>query len=318
MMSQHVSSRTLPSFKELYASADALREPVGVAVAGGDDPTVLAAAAEGIRRGWIRPLLCGDASRVRALAAEQGIELSGCTIIDAEQPAVAAVECIHRGEARLLMKGQIATPDLMKAVLNRETGLRTERVICQMVLMEIPRDQRVFLLTDTGITIAPTLEQKTDLIRHLVETARLLGCPEPRLAVMSATEKVNAALPDTLDAEFLTNEGRQGRWGACQVSGPLSFDLAYHRGAGDKKRLEDPVIGHADGMLFPDLVSANLTVKAIMYTADCHFGGVLRGTSAPVVFMSRADDTATRLNSLAYTLNLLRAEQYGDSSSTAG
>ncbi|MEZ5951155.1 MAG: phosphate acyltransferase [Planctomycetaceae bacterium] len=179
MMSQHVSSRTLPSFKELYASADALREPVGVAVAGGDDPTVLAAAAEGIRRGWIRPLLCGDASRVRALAAEQGIELSGCTIIDAEQPAVAAVECIHRGEARLLMKGQIATPDLMKAVLNRETGLRTERVICQMVLMEIPRDQRVFLLTDTGITIAPTLEQKTDLIRHLVETARLLGCPEP-------------------------------------------------------------------------------------------------------------------------------------------
>lgn len=296
----------LPSFDTLYQNCDAQTEPVGVAAAGGDDPTVLEALSAAAKRGWVRPIVCGNEERIRSLADELEIDLSPFTVLASEAPAVTAVEQIHAGAASLLMKGQIATPDLMKSVLNRETGLRTGKVICQMVLMEIPRDQKSFLLTDTGITIAPTREQKEQLTDHLVETARRLGVEEPKIAVMAATEKVNEALPDTLDAEFLTQESKKGRWGAATVSGPLSFDLAYHQGAGAKKRLDNPVIGQADGMLFPDLTSANLTVKAIMYAADCRFGGILCGTSAPVVFMSRADDTPTRLNSLAYTLEWLR------------
>ncbi len=296
----------LPTFDELFAEADRLREQVGVAVAGGDDLTVLQALAEARQRGWVRPILCGDGERTRQLADDSGIDLAGFTLLPAEQPAVTAVERIRLGEAQLLMKGQIATPELMKGVLQRETGLRTNRIICQMVLMEIPRDQRTFLLTDTGITIAPTREQKLDLLQHILETAQRLGCASPRVALMSATEKVNPALPDTLDAEFLLEAGARLYGGAGCISGPLSFDLAYDRRAGERKRLEDPVIGQADGMLFPDLTSANLTVKAIMYTAACRFGGVLCGTSAPVVFMSRADDTPTRLHSLAYALKLLR------------
>lgn len=298
---------SLPAFDELYRLADQAVNPVGVAAAGGDDPTVLEALFEAARRGWVKPIVCGSAENITRMAAELNVDLAPFKVIDSTQPAVAAVDQIHQGQAALLMKGQIATPDLMKAVLNKETGLRTNRVICQMVLMEVTRDQKTFLLTDTGITIAPTREQKEDLAAHLVETARSLGCVSPKIAVMSATEKVNAALADTLDAEHLTAQGKSGQWGECSVSGPLSFDLAYDRKAGEKKRLEDPVIGNADGMLFPDLTSANLTVKAIMYTANCRFGGILCGTSAPVVFMSRADDTATRLNSLAYTLEILRS-----------
>lgn len=296
----------LPTFDELFAEADRSREQVGVAVAGGDDLTVLQALAEAQQRGWVKPILCGDVERTRQLADDSGIDLSEFTLLPAEQPAVTAVERIRLGEAQLLMKGQIATPDLMKGVLQRETGLRTNRIICQMVLMEIPRDQRTFLLTDTGITIAPTREQKLDLLHHILQTAQRLGCATPRVALMAATEKVNPALPDTLDAEFLKGAGAQLCGGAGCISGPLSFDLAYDRRAGERKHLEDPVIGQADGMLFPDLTSANLTVKAIMYTATCRFGGVLCGTSAPVVFMSRADDTPTRLHSLAYTLKILR------------
>jgi phosphotransacetylase len=175
--------------------------------------------------------------------------------------------------------------------------------------MEIPRDRRRFLLADTGITIQPTLDQKSDILRSLAEVATVLGEPGsselPRVAVMSATEKASDAMPDTLEAADLMRRNGAGEFPGCVVQGPLSFDLAYAVDAGEKKKIEGGVVGAADAMLFPDLLSANLTVKAIMYTADCRFGGVLCGTTCPVVFMSRADTTTTRLNSLALTLRML-------------
>ena len=299
----------LPTFEELYQSADELSQPVGVAVAGGDDPTVLEALAEAASRGWVKPVVCGKQARILELADKLPIDLAAFTVIDSETPAITAVQQIHASHAELLMKGQVATPDLMKSVLNKETGLRTGRIICQMVLMEIPKDDRSFLMTDTGITVSPTLEQKRDLLNHLIETAVSLGCKFPKIAIMSATEKVNPALPDTLDAETLTKEGANGAYGKSVVEGPLSFDLAYAQTAGSRKQIDSQVIGQTDGMLFPDLLSANLTVKAIMYAADSRFGGMLCGTSAPVVFMSRADDVTTRLNSLAYTLKILQNRQ---------
>jgi len=294
----------LPSFETLHQLADQSAGRVGVAVAGGANETVIAACTEAAARGWIVPLLCGEVAEIKRLASELNADLSNCELIHSEVPAQTAVEQIQAGRASLLMKGQIATPDLMKAILNRETGLRTGRVISQMVLMEILRDEKRFLMTDTGVTISPSLEQKQDLLAHLVETAHKLDCPLPNLALMSATEKINEAMPDTLDAAALIDFAEQKLAGRCRVSGPLSFDLAYAEDAGKRKQLDNPVIGNADGMLFPNLLSANLTVKAIMYTAGCRFGGVLCGTKVPVVFMSRADDTATRLNSLAYAIRL--------------
>jgi phosphate butyryltransferase len=158
---------------------------------------------------------------------------------------------------------------------------------------------------DTGICIQPTLEQKADLLRSAVELAHQLGCDCPRVAIMAATEKVTAAMPETEDAAELVTRSRSGAFGACVVQGPLSFDLAYAAVAGDKKRVPGEVVGAADVMLFPNLLAANLTVKAIMYTAPCHFGGVLVGVRRPVVFMSRADSVQTRLNSLALALRML-------------
>ena len=182
------NSSRLPTFDELYQWADQQSEAVGVAVAGGADPTVLEALSEAASRGWVKPIVCGDEVRIRESAAELGIDLSSFVVIHSDSPAQSAVEQIHAGAARLLMKGQVATPDLMKAVFNREAGLRTGRIVCQMVLMEIPRDQKMFLLTDTGITVAPDLDQKRDLLNHLIETAHSLGCDVPKIAVMSATE----------------------------------------------------------------------------------------------------------------------------------
>jgi phosphotransacetylase len=297
----------LKSFETLYAAADALPAPVPVAAAGGADSTVLQALELARRRGWIRPIVTGDRSRIEQIAQQLDIELAPFQVVDAPaDSAVEAVSLVRQGQARLLMKGQIATPSLMKAVLDKEQGLRTGKTICQVVLMEIERDQRSFLMTDTGVTIAPTLAQKAELISTAADVAQKLGCACPRIALMSATEKVTPALPDTLETDQLVQRAATGEFGNCQVQGPLSFDLAYAVDAGEKKGIGGAVTGAADAMIFPDLLSANLTVKGIMYTAGCRFGGVLRGTTSPVVFMSRADSVATRLNSLAYALQLLK------------
>lgn len=296
---------SLPGFDDLFAAADAARSGVALVAAGGADLTVLQALRQASDRGWVRPRLTGRADEIARLAAESGIPLDGMDLLDTDDPAAAAVAQVRQGQARLLMKGQIATPALMAAVLRRDGGLRTRHVVGQAVLLELPRDGRRLLLADTGITPRPTLEQKRDLLASVVRLAHTLGEPTPRVAVLAASEKPTEALPDTLEAAELQRLNEAGEPRDCVVQGPLSFDLAYTRRAGARKGIAGPVAGEADVLLFPDLTSANLTVKAIMYTADCRFGGVLLGAACPVVFMSRADDTATRLRSLALALRLV-------------
>jgi phosphotransacetylase len=294
----------LPDFERLYEEADALRQPVPVVAAGGADRTVLEALRAACDRGWAVPAVTGREADIRRAGEEAGVDLHGFTLIDADEPGAAAVERVREGEARVLMKGQIATPALMRAALDPDHGLRTGRVICQVVLMSILPARRQFLLADTGVCVQPTLEQKIGILRSAVGVAHGLGVEVPRVAVMAASESPSAAMPDTLEAAELQRRGEAGEVPGCVVQGPLSFDLAYAADAADKKRVGGPVPGAAEVMLFPNLAAANLTVKAIMYTADCRFGGVLCGAACPVVFMSRADTTATRLNSLALALRL--------------
>jgi phosphotransacetylase len=302
----------LTSFDQLYQDADALPAPVAVAVAGGADRTVLEALRAACDRGWVTPVVAGREADVRRSAAEWGVPLDGFTLLDAEETAVAAVAAVRSGLARVLMKGQIDTPALMSAVLDPTHGLRRGRAICQVVLMEVRPAGRRFLLADTGICIYPTLNERIDILRHAVETAHALGAEVPRVAVLSATEKPTSKLPDSLEAAELQHRSAEGEFRGCVIQGPLSFDLAYAADAADKKRLGGPVVGAADVMLFPNLLAANLTVKAIMYTADCRFGGVLCGAACPVVFMSRADNSSTRLNSLALALKLASAPRGSD------
>jgi phosphate butyryltransferase len=297
----------IDGFKRLYHDADRRKSPATVAVAGGDDPTVLEAMRIACDSGWIRPILVGPERHIRELAATTEIDLDDFVIHHAEGGAIAAaaVGLVRAGHAQALMKGQIATPTLMKAVLDHDSGLRTGRVVCQVVLMEIPRDRRRFLLADTGISVQPSVDERADIIRSTVKVAEALWATLPKFAPTAATETIKPSMPETVEAAELVRRNRQGELAHCLIEGPLSFDLAYAADAGVKKRVEGSVVGAADIMLFPNLLSANLTVKAIMYTADCKFGGVLRGTAAPVVFMSRADTTETRLNSLALTLRIL-------------
>lgn len=289
----------------MYAEADSRRPAAPVAVAGGANPTVLEGLRAACDRGWIRPVVSGRADEIRRVACETGIGLDGFTLIEADDSAAAAVAAVREGRARMLMKGQVSTPVLLRAVLDADRGLRTDRVICQIPLVEIRRDARRLLFADTGICIQPTLEQKADILRSAVELAHALGADCPRVALVAATETITASMPETLDAAELTRRGQAGQFGCCVVDGPLSFDLAYAPDAAGKKQVGGAVAGAADVLIFPNLLSANLAIKAVMYTADCRFGGVLCGAACPVAFMSRADSTATRLNSLALALALL-------------
>ncbi len=206
----------LPSFAELFARCDQQQARVPIAIAGGADLTVLESQIEAQRRGWVQPILVGDRRAIHELASTHHLDLSGLKIVEAtpshatdaarasEQTtpltddlsvARTAVQMVSEGRAALLVKGQIATPDLMKGVLDKATGLRTGATIGQIVLMELVDQRRQFLLTDTGITIEPTLPQKIDLAQALIRTAQKLGVSQPRLAVMSATEKVNRQCP---------------------------------------------------------------------------------------------------------------------------
>ncbi|WP_417848286.1 phosphate acyltransferase [Thalassoglobus sp.] len=296
----------LKSFEELYATADKLLSPIPVAAAGGADSTVIQALELARRRGWVNPILTGNLQAIRERADSLDVDISQFQLIEEEpNSARIAVKEVKEGRAQLLMKGQISTPYLMQAILDKEHGLRSGKTIGQIVLMEIARDQRSFLMTDTGVTIDPTIDQKIELIESVVDVAQKLSCSNPRIALMSATEKVTAALPDTQVADTIVQRASQGEFGECIVQGPLSFDLAYAVDAGVKKGIDGDVTGAADAMIFPNLLAANLTVKGIMYTAACQFGGILCGTTSPVVFMSRADSVETRLNSLAYALHLL-------------
>lgn len=298
----------LPSFDDLFSAADRFSHRIRVVAAGAADRTVLEAVSQAHRRGWIEPILVGVGSDIQRVARECGITLDGMRIIDSDQPGPAAVAEVRTGRADTLMKGQINTPDLIRAVLNQELGLRTGRTLCQVVLMEIARDARRFLLSDTGLCIEPNFRQKTEILDSLILTAHGLGLDVPKIAVMSASEKVSDAMPDTAEAAELQRLNSAGEFRGSVVEGPLSFDLAYAADAGDKKRIGGQVIGAADAMLFPNLLAANLTVKAVMYTAECQFGGVVCGAACPIVFMSRADTTQTRVNSLALAVNLVAAE----------
>lgn len=289
---------SLAGFDDLFHFADSMPGPVGIAVAGGADPTILEALRMAQERGWVIPYLAGKESEIRGL----GMDVNGFTLMDSAEPAKTAVALVRNGQAGLLMKGQIATPALLKAILDPSSGLRTGRVICQVVLMELA--ERRFLLADTGICIQPTLEQKIDIMKSAVETAHALGVECPHVGMMAATESVTESMPETLDAAEFQRRSQDGEFAGCTVRGPLSFDLAFDEAAAVKKKLADPSHAVADIMLFPNLLSANLTVKAIMYTANCRFGGILCGAACPVVFMSRADTTATRLNSLALAVKL--------------
>ncbi len=225
-------------------------------------------------------------------------------IIPADTPEEAAfksVELVRNNKASALMKGNISTPTLLKAILNSETGIKKSEVLSHVLVFEWENSLR--FLTDGGMIPHPTLEEKIELINNAKALAKKLGCDIPRVAVLSSVEKVNPKIQSTLDAAILAKMGERGQFGKdCIVDGPLALDNAISLESAHHKGLFNEVVGKADILIAPDIDTGNILGKTLLYFGNVQAGGMIIGARCPVVLLSRSDDRQTRINSIKLAL----------------
>ena len=289
------------SLDELVTAARS-EGPARIAVAAGQDPDVLQALKEAGAMGLAEGILVGDRSKIEPLAEQVGLELASNRIIhepDQAKAAVGAIALIRDGQADLLMKGKINTSVLVRAVLNKETGLRTGRLLSQVVVFQVPGVRRLMILTDAAINISPNLAQKAEMCRNAIEVAHAIGMTKPNLAVLCAFEFVNAEMPATLDAAGLTLMNRRGQISGAYIEGPIALDSPLSRFAAGRKGIESPLVEATDIFLAPDIEAANILYRAILYFAKGESGGIVLGARVPLILLSRAETPETKIRSIA-------------------
>lgn len=289
------------SFEELISKANQ-KTLKKVSVSNAQDEPVLQAVKAAKEQNIATAILVGDETRIREIAASIDMDLTDFEIInepDTEAAALKAVELVHNGKADILLKGLLETKTFLKSVLNKEVGLRTGKMLSHVCVFEIEGINRLLFFTDVAFNTYPTLADKVNIINNAVEVAHACGIECPKVAPLCAVETVNPKMQPTVDADNLTKMYEGGDFKGCQIYGPLSMDLAIDPEAAVHKGVTNPVAGHADILLFPNIDAGNITYKILVRTAKVKIGNVLVGTSAPVVLTSRSDDFQTKLNSIA-------------------
>nr|WP_326183924.1 phosphate butyryltransferase [uncultured Oscillibacter sp.] len=276
-----------------------------IAVGAAEDKDVLLSVENARRLGIARAILTGDRSGIERIAAENGIDPANYQIVDIADPAqacLAAVDLVRRGEAALPMKGFVDTSVMLKAVLDREKGLRGSGLVSHVGVLKVPGFDRLFFVSDSAMTIAPDVRAKADIIRNAVRVAHAFGLEEPRVAVLCAVEKVNEKMPATADAQELTRMNERGEITGCLVKGPLQLDNAVSPEAARHKGIRHPVAGQADILIAPDIEAGNILNKSMEYFARAEKAGVIMGARRPVILTSRASSDQAKLNSIALGL----------------
>jgi phosphate acetyltransferase len=295
----HVFHKFLERCKELPAITTAVCWPLS--------DVALSGAVEAAAEGLIQPTLVGDEAAMKDLAAKIGVDISGFPIVQANTESKAAelsVALCRSGEALAMMKGSLHTDELMKAVMQRETGLRSGRRISHVFVMDTPAYARTVLITDAAINIAPELEDKIHIVQNAIDLAHALGIPEPRVALLSAMETVNPKIQSTLDAAALCKMADRRQIKGGILDGPLAFDTAVSVKAAKIKGLVSPVTGKADILVVPDLESGNMLAKQLEYFGGAQLAGIVLGARVPIILTSRADSAETRLTSCAVAVLL--------------
>tara|TARA_R110000787_G_scaffold79023_1_gene172606 strand:- start:9077 stop:10483 length:1407 start_codon:yes stop_codon:yes gene_type:complete len=283
---------------------------VTTAVAHPCSASAIAAAVDAAEAGLIMPIMIGPKARVDKAAEEAGKDISRFQLIDAahsHDAAAKAVALIRSGEAQLLMKGSLHTDELMGAVVLSATGLRTERRISHAYIMDVPDHPQPLIITDAAINIAPTLEEKADIIRNAIDLAHVIGIEQPKVAILAAVETVNPGMQSTLDAAALCKMADRGQITGGILDGPLAFDNAISEAAAKEKGIFSPVAGKANILVVPNLEAGNMLAKQLTFLGGADAAGVVLGARVPIILTSRADSLRTRLASCAVAVLLARA-----------
>jgi phosphate butyryltransferase len=278
--------------------------PRRVAVVQADDEVALTAAADALAAGIALPVLIGDEQRILAHAQVLGLFelLAKAEFVSAAgNAAETAVRMAREGAIEVLMKGHLRTDEFLHPVLDKETGLRTGRLLSDVALFETGADEerRLVGLTDGGLIVAPTLKQKRQIVLNAIEVLHCLGIRRQKIAILSAVEIVSEAMPSTLDARTLTEMGVAGEFGEAEVFGPLALDNALFEWAAKAKGIAHPVAGHADCLVVPNIEAGNLLAKAIIFLAGCRFGHVVVGAKVPILIPSRVESAEDKVNAIA-------------------
>jgi phosphotransacetylase/acyl dehydratase len=288
--------------------------PARAAVAYPCDKDSLAAAVEAAEAGLIEPVLVGPADRIGAVAAELGLKIAAIRVVaagDDQHAAARAVELVRKGEAEMLIKGALHTDVLLHEVVQRETGLRTERRLSHAFIMDVPTYHKPLVLTDCAINIYPTLEDKVSICQNAIDLAHTLGVALPKVAVLSAVETVNPKITATLEASALCKMADRGQITGGLVDGPLAMDNAISKTAAEVKHIRSEVAGDADVLLVPDLEAGNMLAKQLTFMANADAAGIVLGARVPIVLTSRSDNVQARLASCAVGLLVAQARRTG-------
>jgi phosphate acetyltransferase len=286
--------------------------PVPTAVVHPCDAASLGGAMQAADAGLLVPLLVGPEARIRRIAAEEGLDISRCRMIDTPHSHASAdrgVALVRAGEAAALMKGSLHTDELMGAVVAHETGIRTARRVSHVFIMDVPTYHKLLFITDAAVNIAPTLDDKVDIVLNAIELAQALGVVQPKVAILSAVETVNAKIPSTIDAAALCKMADRGQIKGGLLDGPLAFDNAISKEAATMKGIVSPVAGDADILLVPDLEAGNMLAKELTFLANADAAGIVLGARVPIVLTSRADSVRARLASAAVVAIYAHARQ---------
>jgi phosphate butyryltransferase len=276
--------------------------PKRIAIAGSEEHEVLLAAQDATQEGFVKCILVGSVERMYKEAEEHDISLYGMSLLDepdAKKTIRRVVALAREGEADIVMKGSVSTGSLLSAVLSREIGLRTGNLLSHVGVFEVPGYDRFIFITDGGVNIHPTVDQKLDIILNAVELAHRLGLQMPRVALLAASEMLSPHIPASLDALALAKMAEQGWVDGALVDGPLALDTAVSPKAAEIAGVGGAVAGHADILVVPDVDTGNVVAKVITFFVRGRMAGVVMGAKVPLVISSRADLHEVKLVSMA-------------------
>jgi phosphate butyryltransferase len=296
------AKQRVTNFAELRHRAQPLG-PKRVAIVVADDDVALTAADGALQLGIAVPVLIGSERKIRAQAEALGLFglMASAEFVSAEDAAAIATQMAREGRVDILLKGHLRTDELLRAVLDKDAGLRTGRLLSDVLLYEdtLAGGCRLVGITDGGLNVLPNLEQKKQIVQNAIEVMRSLGVERPKIALMSATEAVSESLPSSVDARDITAMGEAGQFGDADLFGPLALDCALLQSAAHAKGIVHPVAGHADCMVVPNIEAGNLLGKAVKYLGGSQCAHVVAGAKVPILIPSRVESVDDKVNSIA-------------------